>query len=85
MVTFKVDDMTCGHCASSITKAVQAIDPNAQVKVDLATHRAQIVSTLADTAQLSGAIRVAGYSPVPVEAGAPSIERPAARSGCCCR
>ncbi len=85
MVTFKVDDMTCGHCVSSITKAVQAIDPNAQVKVDLAAHRVQIDSTLADKAQLSGAIREAGYMPVPVEDGAPSIERPAARSGCCCR
>ena len=85
MVTFKVDDMTCGHCVSSITKAVQAIDPNAQVKVDLAAHRVQIDSTLAAKAQLSDVIRDAGYTPVPVEDGAPSIERTAARSGCCCR
>lgn len=85
MVTFKVDDMTCGHCVSSITKAVQAMDPNAQVTVDLAAHRVQIDSTLADETQQRDAIREAGYAPVPVQDGAPSIERPAARSGCCCR
>ena len=26
MLTFRVDDMTCGHCASSITKAIRAVD-----------------------------------------------------------
>jgi copper chaperone len=85
MLTFKVEDMTCGHCVSSITKAVHAVDPSATVKVDLATHQAQISSTKASKVQLSDAIREAGYTPALVEDGAPSIERPPARSGCCCR
>jgi copper chaperone len=85
MLTFKVEDMTCGHCVSSITKAVHAVDPNATVKVDLATHQAQINSTKADKDQLGDAIREAGYTPALVEDGTPSIERPAARGGCCCR
>lgn len=85
MITFEVDDMTCGHCVSSITKAVRAIDPNAQVTVDLATHRVQIEPTASNRGALSDAIREAGYSPVPVEHGASPAERSAPRSGCCCR
>jgi copper chaperone len=86
MVTFEVNDMTCGHCVSSITKAVRAIDQGAQVTVDLATHRIQIEPTSSNRATLSDAIREAGYSPVPVEAAASRADLPAPRSGvCCCR
>ena len=52
MVTFKVDDMTCGHCVSSITQAVRAIDPTARVTVDLAMHRVQIEPAKSDKTQL---------------------------------
>ncbi|MEY3674478.1 MAG: hypothetical protein RJB47_1186, partial [Pseudomonadota bacterium] len=31
MLTFEVNDMTCGHCVSSITKAVVAVDHEAKV------------------------------------------------------
>ena len=34
MITFQINDMTCGHCASTITKAVKATDTNAKVTVD---------------------------------------------------
>ncbi len=84
MVTFEVQDMTCGHCVSSITKAVCALDPTAQVKADLATHRVQVESTGSDSIQLGDVIREAGYTPVHVDGGAVCTERPAARSGCCC-
>ena len=85
MVTFEVQDMTCGHCVSSITKAILAMDPTAQVTADPAAHRLQVESTVSDSTKLGDVIRAAGYTPVPVEAGAVSTERPAARSGCCCR
>jgi len=85
MVTFEVRDMTCGHCVSSITKAVRAIDPSAKVIADLATHRLRVEPTESDSAQLSAAIREAGYTPAPVDDGTVPAERPAARSGCCCR
>jgi len=39
MITFEVNDMTCGHCVSSITRAVKALDPAAKVQIDLAAHR----------------------------------------------
>jgi copper chaperone len=85
MVTFEVQDMTCGHCVSSITNAVRAIDQGAQVSADLATHRVQIEPTKSDRSQLSDAIREAGYTPVPIADAAMAVGQPAPRSGCCCR
>jgi copper chaperone len=66
MITFEVNDMTCGHCVSIITKALKAADKDASVHIDLATHRVQIESTSADTEELAGAIRDAGYSVTPL-------------------
>lgn len=85
MITFEVQDMTCGHCVSSITKAVLAVDPGATVTTDLATHRVQIEPSGSDMAKLSCAIHEAGYTPEPVESGVVSTVRPEPRSGCCCR
>ena len=31
MIAFEVKDMTCGHCAGTITKAVAAVDQGAKV------------------------------------------------------
>ena len=36
--------MTCGHCAKSVTAAVQRVDPQATLKIELPTHRVQIES-----------------------------------------
>jgi copper chaperone len=85
MVTFEIQDMTCGHCVSSITKAVRAIDPGAQVTADLATHRVQIEPAKSDRSQLSDAIRKAGYAPVPIADAEMAVGQAAPRSGCCCR
>ena len=38
MIAFQVQDMTCGHCASTITKALKSVDPGAKVMIDLAKH-----------------------------------------------
>ena len=86
MTTFEVKDMTCGHCVSTITNAVRAVDQGAKVQIDLATHRVTIDPTEADAAALSDAIRRAGYTPVAVEAGVERVASKAApaRGGCCC-
>jgi copper chaperone len=85
MVTFEVQDMTCGHCVSNITKAVRAMDPTALVTADLATHRVQVEAIESNSTKLGDVIREAGYTPVAVQDGAVSTERQAPRSGCCCR
>jgi copper chaperone len=68
MITFEVNDMTCGHCVSTITKAVKAVDNDAKVQVDLAQHRVFVEPATADADELADAIKEAGYTPVPVEA-----------------
>lgn len=66
MISFQVDDMTCGHCVSSITEAVKAVDSGATVLIDLPTNRVDIGPSRADAAALADAIRKAGYTPVAV-------------------
>ncbi len=66
MIAFQVNDMTCGHCVSTITKAVQEADHNAKVQIDLAAHRVEIEPAGADAAQLRVVIEDAGYTPVPL-------------------
>ena len=86
MVTFEVEDMTCGHCVNAITKAVKALDPQSQVQVDLTTHRVEVRPATADTASLIHAIQVAGYAAEAVEGAAKhAASAPPARAGCCCR
>jgi copper chaperone len=64
MIAFEVNDMTCGHCASTITKAVIGADKNAKVRIDLPSHRVEIEPAAADAAELAEAIQEAGYTPV---------------------
>jgi copper chaperone len=64
MITFEVIDMTCAHCVGAITKAVQAIDPAAIVRIELASHRVDVDPGEASPAQLLEAIQQAGYTPV---------------------
>lgn len=84
MIAFQVNDMTCGHCVNTITKALKAVDAGARVQIDLASHRVQIEPTEADAAELSDAIKEAGYTPVAVpDAGAACAPSPAAGKCCC--
>jgi len=68
MISFEVNDMTCGHCVSTITKALKAADRDAKVQIDLANHRVQVEPVTADADELADAITEAGYTPVPLEA-----------------
>jgi Cu+-exporting ATPase len=61
MTTFNVKDMTCGMCVKHVTKAVQTVEPGAEVKVDLATGRVDVSPTPKDPAALAKAITEAGY------------------------
>lgn len=66
MISFEVNDMTCGHCVSSVTQAVKALDAQARVQVDLARHRVDIEPAVADAVALAAAITGAGFTPVAV-------------------
>lgn len=62
MSEFIVEDMTCGHCASTITKAVKEVDGAARCEIDLAAKRVRVESDK-PAADFLEAIEEAGYTP----------------------
>jgi len=60
MLKLNVPDMTCGHCASVVEKAVKSVDPAASVTVDLGS-KLVTVKTAATLADVSAAVDAAGY------------------------
>lgn len=60
MLRFSVEGMSCGHCVQSVTRAVQGVDPQAEVRVDLAAKCVE-AKTAADAEAVSRAIKAAGY------------------------
>ena len=61
MVRLKVEKMGCGGCAKSVTRAVQAIEPDARVEVDLASKVVTVSGTSAPADRIVQAITTAGY------------------------
>lgn len=59
---FDIADMTCGHCASRITRSLKTFDPDATVAIDLAARRVAIDGA-AGRDDYAYAIRDAGYTP----------------------
>jgi copper chaperone len=70
MIAFQVNDMTCGHCVSAVTRAVKGADPAATVQINLGEKRVQVESATASADELAEAIADAGYTPVPLPAAA---------------
>ena len=61
MQVFSVQGMSCGHCVKAITHAVQAKDPAANVRVDLAAKEVGVESSLSPE-QVIEVISEEGYS-----------------------
>ena len=76
MIEFTVNDMTCGHCASAITRAVKEVNSEGKCEVDLAAKRVRIASAL-PAGDFKAAIEEAGDTPQSVAAGT------ARTRGCC--
>ena len=57
---FDVQGMTCGHCERAVTQAVKAVDPAAEVKVDLGSGKVQ-VQTAQPREAIAKAIAEEGY------------------------
>lgn len=60
MLRFSVKGMTCGHCAGSVTQAVRAVAPGANVRVDLPTGTVEV--DRGEAAAIRAAIEEAGYT-----------------------
>jgi copper chaperone len=56
----KIENMTCGGCARSVTKAIQSVDPNAGIETNPAARTVK-VETTATSAALQKVLEDAGY------------------------
>lgn len=57
---FQVQGMTCNHCERAVTQSLKAIDPDAEVHINLASGQVQVQSSKSPEA-LAQAIRDEGY------------------------
>jgi copper chaperone len=64
-LTFKVEDMTCGHCAQSIVKAINKVMPNAKVHADPVSKRVS-VGGVTDMAAVQALVSKAGFTPTAI-------------------
>jgi copper chaperone len=61
-LTLRVEDMTCGHCAGTIKKAVESALPGTQVDADPASKLVSIRGTV-DLSAVKAIVAEAGYTP----------------------
>jgi copper chaperone len=67
MVTFQVDDMTCGRCAGLIVRAIRDTGEDVEVAVDVPARLVWVDGPDVDDAAIADAIREAGYTPADVD------------------
>ena len=59
---FHIENMTCGGCARSVTKAIQSVDPDAEVNAGPGARRVDVTSS-APRDKLVSALTEVGYAP----------------------
>lgn len=59
---FHIDNMTCGGCARTVTRAIQSVDPDASIDTDPPSRLVK-VDTAASQEQIVAALREAGFPP----------------------
>ncbi len=62
MAEFAVKDMTCGHCVSTISKALTSALPGATINVNLDERKVR-VEGVEDPDDIANIIRNVGYTP----------------------
>lgn len=62
MIELTLPGMTCGGCARGVTAAIKAVDPTAEIVIDIATRNVQ-VATIADRKTVQDAVTEAGFTP----------------------
>ena len=59
--TFTVTGMTCGHCEKAVTRALQQVDPQAEVRIDRSRNLVEVQSQQ-PRESLARAIAEEGYA-----------------------
>ncbi|GAA0560436.1 hypothetical protein GCM10009098_30650 [Rheinheimera aquimaris] len=65
MLKLKIDEMTCNHCVSLINRAISALDKNAVVEADIASHSVTVNSSQSQE-DILAALDEIGYPATPV-------------------
>lgn len=58
---FHIENMTCGGCVRGVTRAIQSVDPKAEVTADLTHHKVDVASS-APRDRLVSALAEAGFA-----------------------
>jgi len=61
-LTLRVEDMTCGHCAGTIKKAIETSLPGTRVEADPASKLVSVVGST-DLSTIEALVTEAGYTP----------------------
>lgn len=61
MWQFKVDGMSCGHCEKAVRTAIQSLQADAVVTVDLQAGKVRVDAALLTPAQIVAVIEESGY------------------------
>lgn len=64
-LTLRVPEMSCGHCVSSISNALERVPGVSDVQVDLEGKLVEVEGDGLDMVPVEQAIREAGYEPEP--------------------
>lgn len=59
---FHIENMTCGGCVRGVTRAIQNVDPQAQVDADPPSRKVEVTTT-ASREQIEAALREADFPP----------------------
>jgi len=57
---FRIENMTCGGCAKSVSRAITNLDPNAKVDATPASRTVKIETSVSQ-AQVQEALAAAGF------------------------
>lgn len=80
MYHLNVEDVTCGHCAATVEKAVKAADPKAKVAVNLEAKTASIESDIGPDVFIAAIETLVIGRPSKSPAAATSIDIPGNRN-----
>ncbi len=83
MTTFRIPDMTCGHCASTIARAVASVAKDARLDFSIPEKLVRISGDTPE-ADLAEAIADAGYTVEAVLDGPAQVQNRTGGCGCGC-
>lgn len=59
---FRIENMTCGGCARSVTATIQELDKNAKVNVDVVSKMVEVESSASES-EIIAALTEDGFPP----------------------